>query len=123
MEQYDGSIAMKYMIFDNMRIRPYVGAAGDYIFRKYKDRISYGYFYQYDNYTQEQSTNSFNASLLAGVDFKLTDRLSIGGEFKYSVPVYLQNNGLITESYVMAYAKPLEESTFTSWLVSLKFNF
>jgi outer membrane protein W len=125
MDQYDISGTLKYYVLDSKQFRPYVGGSADYIYRQYKDRYINGnnYFSQYDNYTTGQNTNALNAALLAGIDVKLTDRLLIGGEFKYSLPVYAQDNGLITQSYVMAYAKPLEQTSFTSWLVSLKFLF
>lgn len=123
MDQYDVGVAAKYYVLESNRFRPYVGASGDYLYRQYKDRYTYGYFYQNDNYTSGQNTNALNAGLLAGVDVKLTDRLLISGEFKYSLPIYSQENGLITQSYVMAYAKPLEQTSFTSWLLAVKFLF
>jgi outer membrane protein W len=123
MDQYDVGVAVKYFVFDSARFRPYVGASADYLYRQYKDRFRTGYYWNYDNYTTGQDTNALNAGLLAGMDIKLTERLMIGGEFKYSLPVYAQDNGLITESYAEVAAKPLEQSSFTSWLLSLKFLF
>lgn len=124
MDQYDIGGAVKYYVLDNQRFRPYVGVSGDYILRDYKDRYWGGdYYNNYNNYTSGQKTNSFNVGALAGIDARLTDRLSIGGEVKYSLPIFSADNGLVSESYWMSYAKPLEQSSFTSWLIDLKFNF
>jgi outer membrane protein W len=124
MDQYDVGAAVKYYVLNGDRFRPYVGAAADYLYRTYYDRYIGAYVWNnYDNYTTGQNTNSLNASLLAGVDVKITDQISIGGEVKYSLPVYVQDNGLITQSYLMAYATPLEQTSFTSWLLTLKYFF
>lgn len=123
MDQYDFAVTAKYLFLDNERFHPYVGGGLDYIYRQYKDRIPYTVPWGYDNYTSQETTNAFNASLVGGLDINLTSRFLIGGEFRYSLPVYRQDNGLITASYVMQNAKPLEESNFTSWLLTVKFLF
>lgn len=119
MDQYDVGAALKYYVLENLRFRPYVGASADYIYRQYKD----AYYGTYNNYASGQNTNSFNVGVLGGVDVRLTERLSIGGEFKYELPIYSQDNGIVTESYWASWAKPLEQTSFTSWLINLKFNF
>lgn len=119
MDQYDAAAALKYYVLNSLRFRPYVGASADYIYRQYKD----AYYGSYNNYATGQNTNSFNVGVLGGIDVRLTERLSIGGEFKYELPIYSQDNGIVTQSYWASWAKPLEQTAFTSWLLNLKFNF
>jgi|GEM_PF-6734895 len=115
MDQYDIGAALKYYVLDSVRFRPYVGVSADYILRQYKD--------SYLNYVSSQNTNSLNFGALGGIDVRLTERLSLGGEFKYELPIYSQDNGIVSSSYWASWAKPLEQTSFTSWLINLKFNF
>jgi outer membrane protein W len=120
--QYDLAIAAKYILSNSGRFHPYVGADGDYIMRTYTNRNDYD---QYSMYSQDtsQTTNAFDVGLLVGVDFSLTKQFLIGAEAKYNFNVYAQQDNAASNGYFYNGVRPLEETSFTSFLISAKFLF
>jgi outer membrane protein W len=124
MEQYDFGVAAKYILSDTGKFQPFIGASADYLYREYKNRYDSGLYYQnYDNYTTGQNTEAMNLGMIVGADFKIVSNVLVGGQFKYSMNVYNQNRGLVSSQAIIGNTKPIEEQSFSSFLISAKYLF
>lgn len=103
MDQYNFSLSAKAYLPAG-RLRPYVGAVGSYVHRKYADRTfdnSYGYN-SYGNHSQssgQTTTNAFDLGLTAGLDFDLTDSFAIGSGFTYMTNVINKSENFLRDYY------------------------
>lgn len=124
LDQYDFGFTGKYILNNGEKFRPYVSGSVDYIYRVYKNRYNFGPIYNiYDNYTQSQSTNAFNLGIGVGADFFATKSIAIGGDIRYSFNFYRQGNGLVYQPNVYGNVRPLEESAFTTLMITGKYFF
>ena len=96
--QYAGSLALKYLLLDGM-IRPTVGAMLQFTYRNYSwanaaSAMPYGYGYGYgygypNSYTggvndkNSADSSAFDMGLTAGADIKLTNKFTLGVDYKY----------------------------------------
>lgn len=120
LDQYDIGLNTKYYILKNTQLKPYVGAGAAYIVRNYSQRIitSNGMGgTQTVNGPDEESTESLNLNLAAGLDFKLNETFMIGGGVDYSMNLWTKNEFDFGNYYAIQPegTKPLEEINF--WTV------
>lgn len=86
MTQYNVALAAKYNIFTG-RLRPFVGVVGSYTRRNYYDQYTGG-----TNSESFRNSNAFDAGGLVGVDFAITEKFSIGADFRYLTNVFYRQN-------------------------------
>jgi len=121
LDQFDFSIGAKYYILSG-KLKPYVGASATYIYRKYMDRSQGGYYWNIDQSTNEEDSNSVNGGLTAGVDFAISPRVMIGGGVDYSFNI--MNRQDFQSTYGLpGGVKPLEEIDYTLIKVNAKMTF
>lgn len=99
MDQHNVSVALKYGFLNTMRVRPNVGVIASYTIRDYSDR-SYRYSYTND---RDSKTKAFDVGLSAGVDAQLSERFSIGVEFKYFTNFTREGNDYAYNYYRSSY--------------------
>jgi outer membrane protein W len=128
LDQYNIGVAAKYYILTG-KLKPYVGAGIDYVYREYQNRVRNGYWGGNNlNYDRDhQTTDAINGSLLAGVDFDLNQSWTIGVNFQYSKNLVDINKfdraSYYTYNYIPDGTRPLEEIDYTAFQVVGKYSF
>lgn len=128
LNQYNIGVAAKYYVLTG-KLKPYVGAGIDYVYREYENRVRNGYWGGNNlNYDRDhQTTDAINGSLLAGVDFDLNQSWTIGVNFQYSKNLVDINKfdraSYYTYNYIPDGTRPLEEIDYTAFQVVGKYSF
>lgn len=129
LDQYNFQLAAKYYLLAGSKLKPYVGAGLDYIYREYQNRVRNGYWGGNNlNYDRDhQTTDAINVDLLAGVDFDINQNWTIGVNLQYSKNVVDINKfdraSYYTYNYVPDGTRPLEEIDYTAFQVVGKYSF
>jgi outer membrane protein W len=124
LDQYDFSAAAKYYILTDRIFMPYLGGQVSYIYRKYSERIRQGTYWVQNPETDQEETHAVNAGLGAGVDFKVSDNILIGGAFEYNFNLMTKNDFDYTSYGVKPEdTKPLEEIDYMLLKISAKMTF
>ncbi len=80
LEEYSGSINVRYHLLHSSALRPSFGLVASYRYRTYAPNT-----YRYDNYT---SVDAIDCGFSAGLDFVISDRLSFGVDYKYMLNLH-----------------------------------
>jgi outer membrane protein W len=75
MEQYSGTMAMKYQILGGL-FRPFAGGAAAYTYRTFND-------IQMGNPSVDSSSHALDIGLTAGADVEMTESFSLGLDVRY----------------------------------------
>jgi hypothetical protein len=118
MDQYDISVGANYNILP-YSITPVVGVLLDYARRNYYDVVDYGY-----TYGTPTGSNAFNAGLMVGADFKISDNLILGCQFSYLWNIsYWTDNPLAYGLYGPIYGQSVESLNYYMATLNLRFLF
>jgi hypothetical protein len=86
MNQYAGQALVKYQLFSGT-IRPEIGALGAYTYRTFSDS-------QFSMSNSTASSNALDAGVMTGASLELTDKFSVGLDFRYMWNLTYKTSGL-----------------------------
>ena len=114
MNQYQGSLSTKYQLLGGL-VRPVVGGMISYSYRKYSTATSFT-----TGQVGEDIANShaIDLGLIAGVDFELNSKTSLGVDFKYQFNLANKLSGRPAQG-----ATPLEKLQYFTTGVFARVNF
>lgn len=122
MDQYDFQATAKYLIMTG-KLKPYVGASAAYVMRRYSDREdTYNYNPNIDR-SDSVDTYAVNVGLVAGVDFDITDSVTIGAGIDYNTPVMKKNDFNAQSFGAPENTKPVEDFDYTTIKANVRMNF
>lgn len=122
MDQYNWQLALKYSLLENRMIRPLVGGVVSYTYRKYTD-IEEEHWHGED--VEEGTSNSIDFGVVLGLDFNISEDLSIGVDYRYMYNLTSNNDSKYLDDgfYYDEDEEPLEDMNYSLLSVSAKFRF
>ena len=122
MDQYNFEMSLRYSLFPDLRIRPFVGALASYTQRKYYDVLS-----SFPERLTEETTrsNSIEFGGLVGVELLIYHRLGIGFEYRYVVNgrTYSDDDNAITRIHGNNGANRVEDQGYSVLSMTARLNF
>jgi hypothetical protein len=121
--QYSGSIGMKYFMFSGM-VKPFVGGLGQYTYRTFQwANPNYGSYYSNTN-NNETSTNSHAVDLgvNVGADVVFNPKFTVGFDYRYFFNLSSRRNQSAF-AYQPFYGTAVEQANSTLVSVSAKVQF
>ena len=119
LDQYNVGGALKYNLFD-ARITPVVGGVASYTYRAYQDHQFWG------GAQSNQTSQAFDAGGLIGAEAKLTERLFLGGDFRYLMNLTNRTDNRLQQSFVYnpyLGQRPIEDLSYYIMSVNARFSF
>lgn len=121
LNQMDFGVAAKYY-FINAKLKPYLGASANYIYRSYEGRIKTGTYGSKAANVSEETTDAVNVGALAGIEFEATSNVLIGAGLEYNRNLF--NKSLSFSTYGLPdNTRALEEIDYYSIKVGAKMTF
>ena len=80
LEEYSGSVNVRYQLIDNSALRPALGLVAAYRYRTYSPWTR-----AYDHYT---SVDAIDCGISAGLDFVISDKVSFGVDYRYMLNLH-----------------------------------
>lgn len=120
-EEYSGVGAVKVQ-FSKGSLRPLAGGLIVYSYRTYTDTYN-NYLYSSNYSTRQSHVSAFDAGLLGGAQFVISEDFIIGGEFRYLWNLTSKTDG---NSYYPAFfpnSEPLDSLSHYSFAITGRFNF
>ncbi|MBX3022371.1 MAG: porin family protein [Bdellovibrionales bacterium] len=123
MDQYDFQASAKYYILTG-KLKPYLGASASYVLRQYTERLKNNSFYSYaQDKSESADTHSVNVGLVAGVDFEVSDSITLGAGIDYNTPVMKKHDFNFRNYNLPENTKPVEEFDYTTIKVNARMTF
>jgi len=121
LNQMDFGVAAKYY-FINAKLKPYLGASANYIYRSYEGRIKTGTYGSKAANVSEETTDAVNVGGLAGIEFEAASNVLIGAGLEYNRNLF--NKSLSYSTYGLPdNTRALEEIDYYSIKVGAKMTF
>ncbi|MCB0413278.1 MAG: outer membrane beta-barrel protein [Bdellovibrionales bacterium] len=134
MKQYNFDFAVKFNVLPG-RVKPFIGGVAGYVYRKYTNFNSNGYYYgssyrrsgyrPYGNYNDSSNsrTDSFDVGVTTGVDVEVTKNLTVGAGFKYMTNLTHQMDRDFYLSTFYSGFTPVEQVDYYVYSLNLKGSF
>lgn len=97
MDQYSGSALVKYQLLGGV-VRPTFGALASYTFRSFTDT-------QFSVSDDEATSHALDMGLMTGADLELSEKMSIGIDFRYMWNLTSRVNNGFQRSYIQPYLR------------------
>lgn len=106
MNQYAGQALVKYQLFSGT-FHPEIGAVGAYTYRTFSDT-------QFSMSSSSASSNALDAGVMTGASMELTDKFSVGLDFRYMWNLTYKTSGLQTsfQQSFMNSSSPIETMNY-----------
>lgn len=106
MNQYAGQALVKYQMFSGT-FHPEIGAVGAYTYRTFSDT-------QFSMSSSSASSNALDAGVMTGASMELTDKFSVGLDFRYMWNLTYKTSGLQTsfQQSFMNSSSPIETMNY-----------
>lgn len=122
LDQYDIQAVGKYN-FMTGPLKPYAGGGISYVYRKYTDRLKDSRIFQQYTTPESIDTHTFNLVVVAGADYEITERFSVGGGLDYNHPLLIQNKPQFSDWGLPANTRPVEEFDYFTFKLIGKMSF